>query len=193
MEIERKVDIFCPSRPEIKELLKPCIIINQTLPTLKIPDNFKKRELYLPEKDYGSLLREFVEPYAQNAEVKGFGLSVFTAIYEAILNAHQHANKLSEKKILIGSLVTKKSLEIIVCDSCEKLPEHFVSFILTMRLRNVSVEGVIDWYAYSGNVKPETNHGTGTSFMHTYMDTIKYFKSEDTGGLAVYMQKRRKR
>ncbi len=46
----------------------------------------------------------------------------------------------------------------------------------------------IDFYKFTNKEKPATNNGTGTSFMHTYMDKIEYYKSEGRG-LAVVLTK----
>ena len=44
----------------------------------------------------------------------------------------------------------------------------------------------IDFYQFTNRKKPNTNNGTGTSFMHTYVDNVQYFKSAQ-GGLVVHL------
>ena len=64
-------------------------------------------------------------------------------------------------------------------------------FILALREKDLSNDGFIDWYKFTNQKKPSysDNNGTGTSFMHVYMDRIRYFRCNDLGGLAVYMRK----
>ncbi|NCC71214.1 hypothetical protein EOM09_06540 [bacterium] len=178
MKIDKKSDIFSPSSEPLKSILNREINLEENnISSIHIPHNFKKRKINLPKTNYGLKIREFVEPFAINAEEKGFGYNIFTALYEAILNAHQHGNKDQiNSEILFANLNSKNSLEFIICDKGTKLANHFISYILNLRETN-SNKSYLNWYEYSGNPKPETNNGTGTYFIHNYMDIVKYFKS----------------
>ncbi len=192
MKITKKPDIFSPSQEPLKSILNKEINLEENnISSIHIPKNFKKRKINLPKTNYGIKIREFVEPYAINAEENGFAYNIFTALYEAILNAHQHGNKDQiNSEILFANLNSKNSLEFIICDNGTKLPNHFISYILNLRETNTD-QKYFNWYEYSGNPKPQTNNGTGTYFIHSYMDIVKYFKSKDTNGLAVYMKKQK--
>lgn len=192
------LDIFSldDSNSHIRSKLRenPIIFSNSNLKRIRIPSHYKKQELSLPTNNYGNEIRREVELIGSLAEEKGFSPNIFTAVYEAVLNAHQHGNKLDEsKRILIGTNITKKNLEVVVADEGEMLHPEFSAFILNLRNTPNIAAQTFSWYAFSGEEQPEINNGTGTSFMHTYMDEIRYFQSSELGGLAVYMSKTRRK
>jgi len=165
------------------------------LTQIEIPSRFKKEILSLPKNNYNSEIRKIVEPISEEVEKLGFGGNVFTSLYEALKNAHEHGNLSSPKKnIILASNINPQNLEFIICDQGKKLHPKFTRFILELREKDLINGGFINWYEFSAE-KPKPgrdNNGTGTSFMHVYVDRIRYFKSDDLGGLAVYMRKNRK-
>ena len=138
--------------------------------------------------EYGSAIRAAVEPIAERAEALGCNANLFTALYEAILNGHQHGNKLDpEKEVVVAYKIDSHSAEIAIIDQGGEVNPAFIPFIFKHR-REDTQKSFINWYDYSKLQKPGTNNGTGTSFMHTYVDNVQYFKSEE-GGLVVHLTK----
>jgi len=188
-------DIFSYNDPEsitIQRTKEGINFNNSNLKSIKIPNHFKKQVLSLhPDKNIYSKQIKKSSNYVQNiANQYGYSNSIYTAIYEGLLNAHQHGNNYNEnKQIILASHINEKKLEIIIADQGDKLPKMFLPFIL--QLRGGKKGEFLDWYKYSGETKNRTNLGTGTSFMHSYMDEIRYYISKDTKGLAIYMNKKK--
>ena len=172
-----------------KEQLKGEIGYNN-FPELIVPEDFQKVRIQLPSSQYGTELRNQIQPISTLAETTGFSCNIFTALYETVLNAHQHGNKLDEnKKILLSHRIRDRKLELIVEDQGTNLPEYFVPFLIKLRSQTMNGDSFVNWYNFSENKKPDSNNGTGTSFMHTYMDDITYQISKNLGGLALYLVK----
>lgn len=176
-----------------RERTKDSIKLNKylNLKELKIPQNFQQRKIKLSSEQniYKQEIKKIssgVMTYAQ--KIGSFNHTFQTAIYEAISNAWQHGNRLdSSKNLILAKFATPNSLEVIISDEAEELPKDFQPFIETVKK---SEGGFIDWYNFSDNaIRCEgRNYGTGTSFMHMYSDEVKYFKSKDTRGLALYLK-----
>ncbi|MAG39166.1 hypothetical protein CMO90_03705 [Candidatus Woesearchaeota archaeon] len=150
------------------------------LESYTISDNYKKKLINLEKGDY-SEIRDNIEPIAKEAENQGYPPSIFTALYEAVLNAFQHGNKKNVKKqIEIAYKTGSKKFDILVRDEGGELDSNFIPFILRHR-EGAFKEKFIDFYEFSGIEKPITNNGTGTSFMHTYVDEVQYLKSTQNG------------
>lgn len=187
-------DIFSPHSEYMKTFDKKINFQNKSLPKLTIPQNFKQIDFNLPTEGYEKQIREIIEPTTTYAEKLGYGPNIFTALYETILNAHQHGNQKEKKNITLASLIKKNNLEIIVADQGNSLHPSFMRFILTLRQKEIK-NGFINWYKFSNQIKPQNNNGTGTSFMHAYMDKIEYYISENEktkGGLCVKLYKKNK-
>ena len=194
MNIQKRKDLFSSPQIDIEKFLINANYRENSELILKIPANFKVEEIILPQDDYVEEIKTMAELYGEYARKKEFDyLSVFSSIYEAILNAHVHGNKLNSKPILFASLSSKKSLEYIICDSSEILPMHLKPFISSIRNRTICANNPISWYDFSKQEKPQENNGTGTLNIHNAMDIVKYFKSEDTQGLAIYMRKNKEK
>lgn len=188
-------DIFSLYSEYMKKNLKKTIDLeSEDLPTLSVPSEFKRFEMPSPQKSYFKEIREFISPFAEEAEMKGYGGNVFTALYEGVLNAYTHGNKCDNNKtVLIATNIKDTNLEFIIADEGEKLHPDFTRFILAHRERSDNQSNFINWYKFAeADKENEYNNGTGTSFMHAYMDNVLYYKSNDLGGLAVYLQKTKK-
>jgi hypothetical protein len=183
-------DSFDIKNKFVIERLKDKIEIN-SLKEIQIPASFEKKEIRLPSENYAAKLRNQIQEITEFYEKQGFNPNIFTAIYEGVLNAHQHGNNLDEKKkILLNHRLENKNLEIIIEDEGKELDEYFLPFILNLReMSYKSTFSFIDWYKFANKEKNKTNNGTGSSFMHAYMDKVRYFKSHKLKGLAVYMCK----
>lgn len=181
---------FLDYNPELyKELLKNEVNFEH-FPSVSAKDDFQSSYIQLPSENYAHELRNQIQPISMLAESRGYAPNIFTALYEAVLNAHQHGNKLSEEKqIKVSHRINSEKLEIIVEDEGRKLPEYFVPFLINLRSKIGNEGKFVDWYKFSNAKKPSTNNGTGTSFMHTYLDSVMYMRSEELSGLAVYMTK----
>jgi len=158
--------------------------------SITIPKRFDKKVLNLSREKYTKEIRNEINPISDMVEEFGYGGNIYSALYEGLLNAHQHGNSNSnKKKIIFASSITPQNLEFIIADEGIKLHSRFTRFILALREKDLANDGFINWYNFSHEKKSPINNGTGTSFMHVYMDEVKYFKSEELGGLAVYMKK----
>lgn len=165
-------------------------LTSNSLVDLKIPDNYEINQINFPNISYEKSIREIIEPISNSCENLGYSHNIFTALYESILNAHQHGNKSNmKKKILFGYKLDPTSIEFIISDEGDKLHKSFLPFILAQRENNFQNSSFIDWYKFSNQEKNQINNGTGTSFIHAYMDEVKYFKSQELNGLAIYLKK----
>ena len=63
-----------------------------------------------------------------------------------------------------------------------------MSFILKIRGHGLE-ETFVDYYEFTGREKPKSNNGTGTSFMHCYVNEVTYHKGPR--GLAVRLVQRK--
>ncbi len=94
----------------------------------------------------------------------------------------------SNKSITFAYRIGSRSLDIIVEDEGGIIKSVFTPFIL--RHREVDIKNkFINFYEFSGEDKPQTNNGTGTSFIHAYMDEVNYYLGDN--GLAVHMVKKK--
>ena len=154
----------------------------------KIPSNYDVIELNLNQKEYTKEIRLAIDTIVEIAEKKGCPSNLYTALYEAVLNAHQHGNKEDpNKRIKIAYNVSKNSIDIAVIDEGGFINPDFISYIIRHREQKHK-EKFMDFYEFSNMKKPVENNGTGTLFMHLYSDKISYYKS-DKGGLVVNLTK----
>jgi len=110
----------------------------------------------------------------------------YSAVYEAVRNAHQHGNKKDpSKKIGIAYKTTPDSFEVIVSDYGGRINANFIPFVLLHR-QGLSRQ-VISFYQFAPSVRqlPE-NSGIGTYTMHMVCDEVNYYKNRN-GGLSVQL------
>lgn len=109
----------------------------------------------------------------------------YTAIYEAVRNAHQHGNKKDpSKKITLSYKSTEDSFEVIVSDYGGRINANFIPFVL---LHRQGISNPYNFYQFASNVKqlPE-NSGIGTYIIHMICDEVNYYKNKN-GGLSVQL------
>lgn len=153
----------------------------------KIPEDYEVNTHQFSEEKYGREIRSVVEPLAEKAENFGYSSNLFTAMYEAIKNAHEHGNKKDpEKKVTVGHKITPTGAAIIISDEGGVLDSQFANFILEQRISRSESSNFLDWYKFSDREKPRGNLGTGTSFIHAYSSDVRYYMSED-GGITIAM------
>ncbi len=151
-----------------------------------IPNDYERIELKLESEEVFSELRDKIQPICTEFEKEGYGANLFTAVYEAVLNAYQHGNKKdTSKKITLAYKHSLEHLDLMVEDEGGVVDSNFVPFVLRHR-EGVYKEKFLNFYEFSGKEKPDKNQGTGTSFMHQYVDSVNYLISEK-GGLIVHM------
>ncbi|MBS3152520.1 ATP-binding protein [Candidatus Woesearchaeota archaeon] len=155
----------------------------------EIPKDHKVLEIAINENElYPQQIRSQIEGAVRGAEAKGCNANLYTALYEAILNAYQHGNeKDPKKKILMSYNLGGKTADFAIIDDGGKLDSHFVAFVL-LHKEGKYREKFLDFYTFTHRSKPSSNNGTGTSFMYTYVDRVNYFKYKN-GGLVVYLSK----
>jgi len=149
---------------------------------VSIPIGYELKELHLKSgngKEINSLINEEIKKFKE----AGYPENIYTPIYEAILNAYQHGNKRDpNKKIIFAHKIGETSLDIIVEDEGGVIEGVFVP--LKHRERDVRRK-FINFYEFANKEKPQSNNGTGTSFIHAYMDEVNYYLGEN--GLIVHM------
>ena len=154
------------------------------LPTYVIKDNYTVTKYHFSpdRKTAEGEVRKAVEPVVKLAEEMGCHTNLMAALYEAVLNAHQHGNKGDhKKKVTIAYKITPGSSEIAIIDEGGEFNASFIPFVFKHR-NGEHKERFVNFYEFSGSPKStERNLGTGTSFMHTYGDKVGYFKSEKSG------------
>ena len=169
------------------------------IPVYEIDPVYTTEEFrFSPERNiYLRQVRSTIEPISVKAEESGFDHNVFTALYEAVLNAHQHGNKKApDKKVILAHNIEEETARFAVVDEGGMIDPEFISFVLRHREKRHKEDGerkgkILDFYRFIGKDKPEYNNGTGTSFIHMYMDGVSYFKYIG-GGLALHLTKKKK-
>ena len=162
---------------------------NFDLDTYEIPVSYITITLVIDSDNYAQQIRRTVDRIVEAAEKRGCSPNLHTAIYEAALNAYQHGNKCDpDKKILISYVLRDNTIEVAVIDEGGEIDTKFLPFILKHKSEGCK-DQYIDFYEFTGQDKPKRNNGTGTSFMHAYVDDVFYFKSAE-GGLVVHLSKK---
>lgn len=153
---------------------------------ITVPEDYRTSSLRLPQSNYDGLIRVSSRSLAEHAVMAGYSQNIETALNEAIMNAHQHGNRLKpDKEVLIHWKIGSDEAIYLVEDQGGILVPEFAAYVLLHR--QVGNNKIPDFYAFSGRSRAEANLGTGTKFMHIYMD-VGYFKS-DKGGLVVKLRK----
>lgn len=151
----------------MKAALKfPINLASENLPLLSVPNDYSQYEMPSFEEGYFVGIRNFITPFAESCEEKGYGGNIFTALYEAVLNAYTHGNKRDKnKKVLLGSKIGDSSLEFIIADQGKSLHPDFMRFVLAHRERTDQRSNFINWYEFADtDKKNEYNNGTGTFY-----------------------------
>ncbi len=162
---------------------------DSSLQYLKITKDFLFSKIKI-EKDYNHSIDSIVKPVSEECHNKGFPSNIYTALYECILNAYQHGNNSDyNKKILFGKKLREQKIEFLVIDEGKELSKMFLEFISFKKNKNLKNLEFSNWYKFSGEKKPESNCGTGVFFMREYMDEVRYFRTKESKGLAVYLRK----
>jgi len=159
------------------------------IPTYKIPEGYTVKKYNLPSENYAGQLRDITGKISSIVEKKGCSSNFFSALYEATLNAHQHGNKLDpNKKITLAYCIKPRKIRVAVIDEGGVFEPDFLPFIINLRTKGNYKTSFQNYYNFSKTEKPITNNGTGTAFMHAYVDDVSYLKSEE-GGLVVHLIK----
>jgi len=139
--------------------------------------------------EYSNEITKAIEPIINDATKNNVPQNFKQALYEAVLNAHEHGNKLNyTKRIKVSYNVSKPIAEFTVTDEGNEIKTSFLSYILSKQ--QIISENYTNFYDFSRDAKPKNNHGIGISQMYTYSDDVKYFKSK-TGGLTAFMTRRK--
>ena len=164
------------------------------VPVYEIEPDYKVEQFRLSSdrKLYLKQVRTSIENTSGMAESKGFNHNIFTALYEAVLNAHQHGNRAdSDKRIILAHNIEDEIAKFVVVDEGGNINPEFIPFVLRHREgRHEKGRKIVDFYKFTNTKKPACNNGTGTSFIHMYMDDVAYYKHVE-GGLAVHLIKKK--
>ncbi len=159
------------------------------VPTFIIPDTYHIKEYNFPFENYGTSIRSATEKVSRIVEKKGCSSNFFSALYEAILNAHQHGNKLDpNKSVTLAYEIKPNKIRAAVVDQGGVFEPDFMPFLINLRSKGDFKSKFQNYYDFSNTSKPTINNGTGTAFMHAYVDDVAYLKSSQ-GGLIVHLTK----
>ncbi|MFC1768129.1 ATP-binding protein [Nanoarchaeota archaeon] len=154
--------------------------------TYTIPDDYTVTSRTFESETYRKEIRAWIEPIIAEAEERGHPQNLFTALYEAVLNAYHHGNERDpEKTVTLAYKITDQAVELSVMDEGGILDPEFLSFVLWHR-EGRHKEKVVSFYDFANKKRNDENLGTGTTFMHQYAN-VSYFKGEN-GGLVVHMR-----
>lgn len=168
--------------------------------------DFVVKEFILPENyqiltacfsNDPSLSREEIGTVLKRLLIQEMGLSdippIYTALYEAVLNAHEHGNGgHPNTSVRVAYPPNSKGKSFVVSDEGGILMPEFIPFILAQKKRKEN-DPFLNFYEFSGVQKPTSlNMGTGTSFMHAYSN-VAYRRDSKTGGLTVKLTEKQAR
>lgn len=153
----------------------------------KIPKDYERIELDFKSKDYDSVIREVCDDLLGILDDYNFSSSLYTGIYESILNAYQHGNDSNPNKdIELSYYIDEDKFILNVKDEGKSLSRDFIDYYLDLKNDKCNK----NFYEYSGKEMNGINLGHGVKFMNTYFDDVKYFKSKDNGLIAhLYKEK----
>jgi len=161
---------------------------NLGLSTYKISSGYEIQHNYISNENYKKDIANIVKNVIFEISDVDKRDEFYTAVYECVLNAYQHGNKKDfTKPVTIAHKIDDLVAKVLVIDQGGEFDSSFVPFVLRHK-QGLYKEKFLDYYSFSGKYKNEENLGTGTSFIHTYVDSVKYFKSEN-GGLLVRLRK----
>ncbi len=176
----------CLSKLDLKSLEGTIHLRDIDVPPFIPPANYEKVEFSIEKNNFDLKLKEIIDPVFAKAEKLGYPSGIYTALYEAILNAYQHGNEENpSKKIEFYYHIDKDSANFLVVDEGGRIDKNFINYISEQKKKNAK-QSFLDFYEFAGKKKPSSNNGTGLSFMHAYASEISYHKSEKNG-LAVRM------
>jgi anti-sigma regulatory factor (Ser/Thr protein kinase) len=166
---------------------KPIELKRFKVETFEIPPDYAILNLIIGE-NYASEIREQIEPVIRLAEEKGCNHNLYTAVYEAVLNAYQHGNRKDpKKKTTVAYKLGEEAVQFAIIDQGRQMDPNFIPYILRHKAGAHKIK-FLNYYEFTGKEQPKTNNGTGTSFMHEYVDKVEYFKAKN-GGLVVHLTK----
>ncbi len=151
----------------------------------EVPSSYKKIDVDIDPDNYDSSIRKVCDDLISEISSYGFSGSLYTGIYESILNAYQHGNDSDPNKdIEIYYDVDDNYFRLNVKDEGDKIDSDFIDYYLDIKRNNCDK----NYYDYSNKEMNDTNLGHGVKFMNTYFDDVMYFKSKD-GGLIAHLYK----
>lgn len=156
--------------------------------TYVISSDYEIEKFFFEPNSYKKEINSVVKDVVNKISDEDKREQLYTAVYECILNAYQHGNKRdSNKSVTLAHKINDFYAKVLVMDEGGELEPSFAPFVLRHK-QGKHNDGFLDYYNFSGKSKPEENFGTGTSFIHTYVDSVRYFKSSE-GGLLVRLRK----
>jgi len=163
----------------------------EKIPKIEIPQRFETIKLLLPEEKYQSEIEQFINKFFSDYKLRKMPETFKVAVYEIILNAHQHGNKKSpEKEIEINFQKQKDTVRIYISDQGGEFPSELIPYIQKLRNTNLKKQN-INFYKFSGKerIKGNNNLGNGSYFANLYSDDVRYYKNKQNG-LTVFLLKK---
>ncbi len=149
-----------------------------------LDDTYVTTRSTFPSEGYDHQIRATAEELTKLAQQNGHSERLFTALYEALLNAHQHGSGLDPTKtVTIAYKVHPGFAEFVIVDEGSTVNDDLLQFLAHRRALTGGNIGP-DFYEFSGKEKPRGNLGTGILLMHIYTDSVSYMRSPE-GGLVV--------
>ncbi len=112
----------------VREMLmnhNPINLSDHTMSIYKIPESHNVTQFkFGPSsyREYKEQIEKVVNPIIDNAKKLGYPENLFVVLYEAVINAFQHGNKMNpNKNVVLASKLDDKSAEFAIIDEGERL------------------------------------------------------------------------
>ena len=179
----------------IRQLLREKKEINlkeyKHLPIYEHREDYESIDLKISDEKFRKEIIDKVTPFAEESTNHGYPeIAILTSLNEAVLNAYQHGNKKDSSKpiTLEHKLGENKARYAIIDQGGLMNPEAVAYIILNNSEHDSKNRKFLSFYKFAEEEVPPDNYGMGIWNMHTYMDLIKFYKSEK-GGLVLHMTK----
>ena len=164
------------------------------LPLYEHRSDYNSTDLKISEQDFREEIINKVTPFVNKSVDNGYSeAAVLNGLNEAVLNAYQHGNmKDSDKKITLEYKLGNNRARFAVIDQGGVMNSEAVAYIILNNSEHkLGTRKFLSFYKFAEEEVPPENYGMGIWNMHTYMDNVKFYKSEK-GGLVVHLTKLKK-
>lgn len=144
----------------------------------EIPEDFERISLDIDSENCDRIIRNTCDKITDKLNELGYSDSLYTGMYESILNAYQHGNDCDPSKdIIVAYDIHPRNFVMNVKDECDEIHSEFLDFYKELKEGNCSE----NFYKYADQERDEENQGCGLRLMDAYFDDVRYFRSKDNG------------
>ena len=102
---------------EVTRQSGPVSLENFKVYPFAVPEDFERVELEFSPKDYREKIKRDIKPFVDYACFHGIPENIYTALYEAVLNAFEHGNgKDPHKKVTLAYKISNEGAEFAVIE-----------------------------------------------------------------------------